>query len=536
MSVSRSHTNIWNEAPFLRLLIPFAAGMIVQFRMPVPPDQHWIMAVFSTGLLALYGKKINFIHFRTPWKSGMLLNLLVFGMGRMLLFFNTDQSRNFNLTNGLQSPHVLVARIETVLSERPKTLKGEAFVDYLLTGGSCLRLGEKILVYFRKNGVADRIHYGSRIIFRAAMIPVENPANTGSMDYRAYCARRHIYNQVFLDSPDYLLLPEENLHPFNSWIVNTRQIIVETLRRFIHPKSACGLMEALLIGYTNDLDKGLLQDYTNTGVVHIIAISGMHLALIYTLLRYFLQKLKQGSSGPGTLIIVTGLWIFSFLCGGSPSVLRSAVMLTLLLAGKTRSKQIAALNSLAASAFLLLCYNPWWLWDIGFQLSYSAVLSLLIFIRPIHGLINPENKLLAMIWSAASVSIAAQVLTTPVSLFYFHQFPIYFLLTNLIAVPLSSAVLAGGLMVCALSWAPLFARIAAAGVTLLINMMNAFVSYTASLPGAVIPNIKIGTEQVWILYLIIFFLFQWFSKKNHPWLFAALTGVVLFLLMNFWNK
>jgi competence protein ComEC len=203
-----------------------------------------------------------------------------------------------------------------------------------------------------------------------------------------------------------------------------------------------------LIGYREDLDKSLVQSYANTGVVHIIAISGLHLGMLYGLLLLVLKPLKKLKmpSWCQLSIVLAGLWMFSFIAGASPSVLRSAVMFSVIAVGNAAKKKANIYNTLSASAFLLLWINPFFLWDPGFQLSYAAVLSIAIFQKPITGLIETGNKILDATWSLVSISFAAQILTTPISLLQFHQQPLLFLFANAVAVPLSGIVLYGEIL------------------------------------------------------------------------------------------
>src|SRR5262249_36907228 len=152
-----------------------------------------------------------------------------------------------------------------------------------------------------------------------------------------------------------------------------------------------------------------------------------------------------------------GLWLFSLLAGAQASVLRSAVMFTCIVLGKNFSRSSSIYNTLAVSAFILLCYDPFWLWDVGFQLSYAAVLSIVIFVKPIYNWFYIRNKILDFIWKLNAVSIAAQLLTTPLSLYHFHQFPNYFLLSNFAVVPLSSIVVLGEIFLCSTLFFPVLA-------------------------------------------------------------------------------
>ncbi len=225
---------------------------------------------------------------------------------------------------------------------------------------------------------------------------------------------------------------------FQRFTDELRKKILGIIDRYITAPGENGLAKALLIGYRDNLDRDIITAYTNTGVIHVIAISGLHLGLIYALLAYLLKSFQKKNylSTYRSIFIAAFLWIFSILCGASPSVLRSALMFTCLLAGEALHKENHTANALAASAFLLLCFDPMLLWDIGFQLSYAAVGSLLIYNRWISRLYSSGNTFLSFAWNSVSTSISAQILTTPLILYHFHQFPVLFVLSNLIAVPL----------------------------------------------------------------------------------------------------
>ena len=249
------------------------------------------------------------------------------------------------------------------------------------------------------------------------------------------------------------------LHKKGTWFFSIfekhRQVILSILRRYIDGQKEAGLAEALLIGYKDDLDKTLVQSYTNTGVVHVIAISGLHLGLIYRILLLVLKPLHTNVTLrwlEADSYIVRSMGI-QFMAGAQPSILRSAVMFTFIVAGENFSKGPRS-TILALSAFFLLCYNPFWLWDVGFQLSYSAVLSIVIFMKPVYRLFYVKNKLLDYLWQLNAVTLAAQILTLPVSIYHFHQFPAHFILTNVLAVPLSSVILIGEIILCVISFAP----------------------------------------------------------------------------------
>ena len=185
------------------------------------------------------------------------------------------------------------------------------------------------------------------------------------------------------------MLPEKHINHFNQFLFTSRQNILNVLHENLQGKDdQLSIAEALLIGYTQDLDKDLVQAYSNTGVVHIIAISGMHLGLIYVMLVWifnripYIKKLRILR----VILVLSGLWLFALLTGGGASILRSAVMFSCIVIGENFGRKTSIYNSLAASAFILLCVNPFYLWDVGFQLSYLALSGIVIFQKPVYHL------------------------------------------------------------------------------------------------------------------------------------------------------
>ena len=209
--------------------------------------------------------------------------------------------------------------------------------------------------------------------------------------------------------------------------------------------------------------------------------------------------------------------MFSLLAGGSPSVLRSAVMFSSLVIGETVSRKSSVLNNLGISAFFLLCYDPYWLWDLGFILSYSALLSIVLFMKPIYHFYITDNKIIDSVWKLNAVTLSAQILTLPVLIYYFNQFPNLFLITNFLAVPLSGIILTGEIMLCAVYFIEPMALMVGKLLNLLIKVMNGIVVYTDSLSFSSTKNIHINFLQVVLLYVFIGFTASWLAHKHKSW-------------------
>jgi competence protein ComEC len=204
------------------------------------------------------------------------------------------------------------------------------------------------------------------------------------------------------------------------------------------------------------------------------------------------------------ILILTCLWLFSLITGASASVLRSAVMFTCIIIGKEFFRKASIYNSIAASAFLLLVYDPYLLWDVGFQLSYFAVGGIVWLQKPVYNLLYVKNKALRYIWEMCSITIAAQVLTFPICIYYFHQFPASFLFTNLICVPLSTVILFAEIGLVILSWIPPAADMIGNLTYVLTWLMNTIIVFFDKIPGSLIDRIYATPLSTWLLYLLVF--------------------------------
>ena len=278
--------------------------------------------------------------------------------------------------------------------------------------------------------------YGDFVLINKSLQQIKNGGNPGSFDYQRYASFQQVYHQVFLKKGECTILKQKDAGLFMQFIFALRSNTVHILQKYFgDDKKILGISEALLIGFKEDLDKDLVQAYSNTGVVHIIAISGLHLGLIYLVLSWLFKRAPfvRRSLPAQAVLILSCLWLFALLTGASASVLRSAVMFTCIVAGKTIQRQSSVYNALAVSAFILLCYNPYFLWDVGFQLSYLAIIGILWLQQPIYRLIYVKNLLIDKIWQMASVTLAAQLTAFPICIYYFHQFPNLFLIANLVA-------------------------------------------------------------------------------------------------------
>ena len=511
---------IWKRSPFIRLLAPLIIGILLQWYISFDLELITIGGICFTIVFISFQLLPLSFRFTLHTFRGILINFMLIVLGALITYQKDITHQQEWFGNFYHDSDYLVATINEPLVEKNKSFKAEALIDKIKHDDSVHNTSGKIILYFKKDSLIPlSLQYGDRILISKTLQQINNSGNPGAFNYKRYAAFRQIHHNVFLKNNDWIVLPEKNINSFRQHIFSARQNVLNVLRANMQDDDdQLAIAEALLIGYTEDLDKDLVQAYSNTGVVHIIAISGMHLAFIYFLLSWIFNRvpyLKRSKPIKGILILSL-LWLFALITGGSPSILRAAVMFTFITLGKNFFKESSIYNSLAASAFLLLCYNPYYLWDVGFQLSYLAVLSIVIFQKPIHRLVFIKNKWLDKLWALAAVSIAAQILTFPVCIYYFHQFPILFLLTNIIMVPLSTAILCVEISLIAFAWQPFIAAYIGKLTWGLVWLMNKIILWFNGLPFAVWDGIASSFASTIILYVLVLSIGYWLLYKNKP--------------------
>lgn len=515
----------WRSVPFIRLLVPLTAGIILSQYHQFSLQLLIILSLLSTLVLILV-RLASKLRYRLRLINGLSLNLLFVCVGCLLMYFQNIENDGRWIGNFASKATAVSVTLQEPLTLKPNSYKALAKLESALVNGEWRMVKGTILIYFKKDGLPPGLSYGSRIIIQKPLQVIRNSGNPGSFDYKQYCARQGIHYQVYLQPKDFFVTCETDKNSLAEFLLNTRNNVLSIFRKWVPGETELGVAEALLIGYRDDLDKDLVRAYSNTGVVHIIAISGLHLGMIYGLMLLLLKPFRKHRwmRWAKPLLILFVLWGFSLLAGAAASILRSVVMFSFIVIGESLGRRTNIYNTLAASAFCLLVYNPYFFWDVGFQLSYTAVLSIVLFMRPIYQWFYFKNKILNTIWQLNAITLSAQILTLPIILYYFHQFPNLFLFTNFIAVPLSGFILYAELLLLLVCKIPFINSYTGKTISFLIHHLNAVIERTARLPFSVIDNIQVSLVQTVILYISIAYFACWLLQKKH---FALLAGTGL---------
>jgi competence protein ComEC len=526
---------LWKFAPFVRLILPLVVGIVFQWYIKLPLFINASIIAFILILLIFFNVLSIEKRYKFQWVQGLLINAIICCIG-IFLCWQKDIRNNQNWFGKYYNDTcALIVKINEPPIIKENSIKADGIVEAIVENGTAKKVDGKLLIYFSKEDSITPLKYGDRILIQSELQQIKNAGNPGGFNYSRYMIFQQTAHQVYLKQNKFIVLNEHVENKLYSFIFKARAAVINTLQKYIvGNKKVSGIAEALLIGYKEDLDKDVVQAYSNTGVVHIIAISGMHLGLIYLGLVWLFSRVPfvKRSAITRVILILGCLWLFSLITGASASVLRSAVMFTCIIIGKEFFKQASIYNSLASSAFLLLCYNPFLLWDVGFQLSYFAVVGIVWLQKPIQNLFYTKNKTLQYIWEMCSITIAAQVLTLPICIYYFHQIPTTFLFTNLICVPLSSVILFAEVGLVIFSWFPPLAMLIGKFIYVLTWCMNSLIAVFNKLPFSLIDKIYATAATTWALYGFTFLFTASLLRKNKKLMRLSLLFLLVFVA--FW--
>ncbi len=530
------NNNIWKTIPSLRIVIGLILGILLEYYFNTPLLYIYFTIVVCFVILLLHLLVPLKFRFKINSINGIAINILCVSLGAMLVFYNNIEHQKQWIGNTYQEGNKIQITLQEPLVLKNNFYKAIASIDAIEIDHKWTKAIGGILVYIRKDSTSIEYGYGSTIITNATLNTISNAGNPGGFNYTRYCFFQGITHQVFINQNQYIYTGNRIPSKLYYCLFKIRDHVLNSLKLYLPDKGAYSIGEALLIGYRNDLDTELVQAYSNTGVVHIIAISGMHLGMLYgTLILFFnLIPRKKWVVIVKPIVILTILWGFTLIAGAVPSILRSAFMFTFILFSEIFNKKSKIYNTLSLSALCMIVYNPFCIWDVGFQLSYAAVLSIIMFSKNVSGWFVFKNKILHYIWNMNAVTISAQVWTFPLIIYYFHQFPRLVLISNLVVVPLSCIILYGEIFLLfigslATSAGILFGKL----IQLSINGMNLFIIKMSALKLGTWEGIKVTPLQTIFLFCFITFLSIWLLYKSKKHLFIAIVFLLVTVSIRF---
>lgn len=495
--------------PFLRILLPLLAGIATGIAANNFLHLHpiWQTATWALTLILL----IALLAFRNRKLGAVLAVPLLYCLGVWL--WNISDQRNLR-SHYLHLPRTGIWKIELLEDAEGK--------------GKYLGAGARVISYTDSTGKTSKASGCIRVMFSRAVnvLPIcgntyfihgtlqepKGPALPDAFDYREYLRRKQVYARLRADSGDYRM--SGRMKGLRPWAADLARQIELRLAR-VPDSNRAGLLSSLITGDKKQVAEEDREHFARTGTLHVLAVSGLHVGIIYGILLFLSGRLFRRNHPVQAAIILACVWVYAFLSGLAPSVFRAAFMFSLITLGGVWSSNSKGLNTLAGTAVCMLCIEPRWLMDIGFLLSFSAVAGIMVFYPRLEILWKPGSSILNYLWKMSAVSIAAQLGTLPVTLFCFNSFPLWFLPANLLIIPISTICLVSGLLYLVLGGVPAVGDAVLWICDGLLLILQRTVAVLADLPMHTIEGIYPNAAAVLCLTLLLLMLacYPWIPVK-----------------------
>ncbi|MFZ5970685.1 MAG: ComEC/Rec2 family competence protein [Bacteroidota bacterium] len=495
----------WLPYAMVRIALFLMAGILLGIYQPQLFTESFLWGATCT-LFLLY-LLLWKVRAQEPLKvlAGAVGLALLFLMGYLNVLRQTESRQPRHLVHVHGPVEYYEAVVVRYAEEREKSWKLEAKVKSIKSGDDWEDATGRLLLYFPKKEFPQPFQYGDVLLIKGAPQLLTPPANPAEFDYKRFLTFKNIHHQHFVRATAVKWVTNEAPYFWLKYAYGIRNAALLQLKSVVAGEREQAIAAALVLGVTDGLDNELLHAYAATGAMHVLAVSGLHVGIIYLMLLAVLKPLNKRQWGKWALALISiaVLWLYAFVTGLSPSVLRAVTMFSFVAIARPAQAGTNIYNTLAASAFCLLLYDPYLIMSVGFQLSFLAVLGIVAIQPMIYQWWEPSSWLLEKVWSITCVSIAAQIATFTLGLLYFHQFPNYFLFSNLFVIPGSFVVLLSGLVVLLAGWVAPVMQLAGWVLTGAIKVMNYLVFAVEALPFSLVENIYITTFQCWLLMLAI---------------------------------
>lgn len=536
--------SIFNEIPMLKLVLPFMAGVGIEIAADAAFQQAEWWLVFFVGLLILslaYAVlfRLGSVTFQFRWRvtEGIAFAFVFTSLAYILTWFHTTVNYADHFSKHCGKQKFLVATIAKPPVVKEKIVTTVAEIEGVVDNHSGVKTHGKLLLSFIRNGSSENLKYGDEVIVPANIEQFDPPQNPEEFDFKLYQSFHAIYHRSFVSGNSWRVLKRNNGNPLLATIYFVRENFLQTISKYVTNENDFAVASAMLLGYNDFMNDELVQAYATSGALHVLSVSGLHVGIMFYILNLLLGWLdKKGQSWKvvKAFMVVVFIWFYACLTGLCPSVMRAAAMFSMMQFGKVLYRNVNIYNIIAASILILMLFNPFIVTEIGFRLSYLAVIGIIYLQPKISSWFVFKNKAVNWLWGITAVSIAAQIATFPIGLYYFHQFPVMFLVSNLVVIPVGNLVLFLGTGLFMLSWLP-YVNIAVGWVMAkMIWLLNEAIFLVEKVPYSLIEGISITMLQMFVVYAIILAL-CWFveTKRSRAFLVALSFSLLLSTLFAF---
>lgn len=505
-------------------------GIVLGFLFEISLYMIFIAVLVSFVFLIYFYFKAE-ISFKSPIYFVFFTSIIFLFIGILRIELQSPKHQKNHYSKTYTSKNKLILKIDKVLKTSKYYNKYEAKVIQVnqnITKG-------KILINRKKNENPFKVD--EVLLTNNELTQVSKSLNPNAFDYQEYLKKQGVYHQIYLDKNNYIKL-KNNQKTKKGIAFTFREKINKALSNYNFSPNELAIINAILLGQRQDINQEVFENYKNAGAIHILAVSGLHIGIILLFLNFLLQSLENFNKGKifKLVIIIFCLWLYAFIAGLSASVVRAVTMFTAIAIGWMSNRPSSVKNSLVVSLFFLLLINPLFLFDVGFQLSYTAVFTIVVLHSYLKNLWNPKHKIVDYFWQLLMVSFAAQIGILPLSLYYFHQFPGLFFISSLVIIPFLGFILGGGIFIILLAWLQILPQFFADFYGLIIYLMNNFVAIIAQQEFFIFQNINFSFLSMLAVYLFLIASVQWVYKKTNYNLIYVLMAIISMQMVKVYEK
>tara|TARA_E500000318_G_scaffold108383_1_gene119150 strand:+ start:106 stop:2103 length:1998 start_codon:yes stop_codon:yes gene_type:complete len=515
----------------IKLTLCVILGIVIGFYFDTAPLLPLIAMLVLLPVVYLVSKKQQRKGF--PYFE-VLTTFITICLGVFVVAISMNISMpNHYTKQDLNQEKVWRLKVNEVL--KPNTYSHRYITQIIATDGDVT--SGKLLFSLSVDSTLKELQVDDEFLIYAKLEGIRPPLNLHQFDYRSYLEKQGIQHQIKTNYTS-IVKKDSTSKTLLGIASNFREHIISKLEQKDFGTEEMGVIQALLLGKRDDISENTYNNYKNAGAVHILAVSGLHVGIILFLLEFVLSPLERLPKGK-TLKLITVvllLWSYAFIAGLSPSIVRAVTMFSFVAYALYLNRPTNSFNIIALSMLFILLVKPLFLFQVGFQMSYAAVFAIVWIYPKLQKLWFPDNLIISKTWQLLSVSVAAQLGVLPIGLFYFHQFPALFFISNLLVIPILGLILGFGILVITLALVDFLPQFFVDSFNWIIKMMNSIVGWVAQQEGFIIKNIPFDSVQLLLGYFIIIVLVVFLSKPKWKTALVLFGGIIVFQSWIIWNQ
>lgn len=498
-----------------------------------------IKVILIVLAVLLLGLGIVFLISKTSYKTSYLFTILTFVLSFTIGISSVEFKNHFNKANHYTNFNVEDNTLVNSVVSIKKVLKSSSYYNKYIAEVKAVRshkVSGNLLLSIQKDSLS-LLEINDVIYFKQPFTTIAKADNPNRFSYKKYLNNKQVFHQVTIYKNEYKKLNFRN-KTIVGYAERFRKRINNSLIKDGFKNNELAVINALLLGQRQTVTSNLLDSYSRAGAIHILAVSGLHIGIILLIFNFLFKPIAYFKNGKiiASVLIICCLWLYAIIAGLSPSVVRAVTMFSAVTIGMYLNKPSNIYNTLFISIFFLVLFNPNYLFEVGFQLSYLAVFSIVWLQPKISSVWKPKYKFVNYFWQLFTVSLAAQIGVAPLSIFYFHQFPGLFFISNLVIIPVLGAVLILGFIVIVLSLINFLPEFLAKTYMYILQKLNLFVEFISNQEVFIVEKIAISLILMLSIYLVVLLFFKWVEKKLFYRMVLFLVSIVLLISVLFFEK